>query len=170
MRQAVDVIVDRQYKADLLSDDQLSRCDPLITCLSSPVGSCCCRRIFSEYVQSSKVLFFCEFNCLVQFIQVGIAGGKGCRQMFFIRCIKELSGSMETFFRTGDKERIARRSTANTRSQVQAEDLEVIADAIEVAMEAKMVKSKSVLTRTWPAPHRSKTHQWYDFIDDLVIG
>ena len=59
-------------------------------------------------------------------------------------------------FHTGDEERIARRTAANTRSQVQAEDLEVIADAIEVAMEARMAKSKSVLTLTWPAPRRSK--------------
>ena len=158
MRQAVDVIVDRQYKTDLLSGDQLSRWDPLITCLSSHVGSCCCRRIFVEHVKSFKVRFsLCEFNCFVQFIQVGITGGKGCHQMFFIRCIKEMWASMETFFHTGDEERIARRTAANTRSQVQAEDLEVIADAIEVAMEAKMAKSKSVLTLTWPAPRRSKS-------------
>ena len=72
---------------------------------------------------------------------------------------------METFL-----ERIARSTTANTRSQVQAKDLEVIADAIVAAMDAKMAKSKSVLTRDVASTTQIKKHQWYDFIDDLVIG
>ena len=40
---------------------------------------------------------------------------------------------------------------------------------IVVAVEARMAKSKNLVTRTWPAACRSNKHQWYDFNVDLVI-
>ena len=82
----------------------------------------------------------------------------------FTRCIKELSGLHEDILtQSGDGDRNARRTTVNTLSQVQAENLEVIGrEMMKHARErgteimVAMAKSKSVLTRTWPAACRSK--------------
>ena len=63
---------------------------------------------------------FCESESLLRFMQVEIAGGKSCQKMY-IRCIKELSGFMETFFRQLLMERESHGEIiANTCSQVQA--------------------------------------------------
>ena len=112
-----------------------------------------------------KCCILCECNCLLRFMQVGTAASKSCQKMFFIRCIAELSGSIKTFSSKLVMGRHSQHAVPRASERLGSDwkiDDELLSrkremqQDIVVAMEAKMAKSKSVVTPTWPAACKSK--------------